>query len=317
MKINSNPFDGIRQAVESGVEKAKETIESKAESVVEKTKDAVNDNGVSAQKLTPESVAKEARSLLDMSGSLTRSKMDKLFDTASQHAPSLKPKEGSLLGDIALGAREGADAGQTSGRNAAVDTHAKGPKGLAGFAGGLIGGISGAIDGFNGHVNGSNSDEIRKEARANGDYAGGVAGQRSMFLDNNAGENATYPEYKEYQANGGTKSYDEWMADTHHYSGTGGHHTIVGGASTPNPNAGNANNNNNNPTTPTPPPANNGGGPVVPIVTGGEGDAGAPEETPPADGNPPVVYGDQDKDYTVYVDTSSVQSDGDAVDDLI
>lgn len=313
MKINSNPFDGIRQTVESEATKAKEQIQSGAE----KAKEFKESNEGCAPKVTPESTLKEARAFLDIAGQANRSKMDKLFD--GNRKPNLEPKEGSLSGDVLVGAREGADAGNKSGRQAAVDTNAVGPHSLAGAAGAIVGGLSGAIDGFNGHQKGASSDQIRKEARANGDYSGGIAGQRAMFLDNSAGENATYPKYKEYQANGGTKSYNEWVADSNYYGGnnSGGGTHAGSSVTTPTPPA------NNNPTpspSPNPPANNNNNAPLTnpwPYATGEETVEDPPEDQH-EDEPPPVIYGDPNKtQQTTYVDTSLMKSDEEAVDDLI
>lgn len=139
-----------------------------------------------------------------------------------------------------------------------------------------------------------------------------------MILDDSPAKRQSYAEYKEYQSNGGTGSYDAWLADHKYSGGYSGGGAVRGGATTSNPGGGNQPINNpqqNNPN--TPPPANNSGAPIVPTA-GGDGEITDP---PPSDSDsndgPIVVTGDPDKNYTVVVDTSLIQSDSDSVDDLI
>jgi hypothetical protein len=227
MKINGNSITGKIQEVAQAV-----TSEAK-----EVAKEAISEVKQGADKFesSMRSVAQDTKGNLQLAGDASRAKLEETILIAKQNKQNavsdinakLQPG-GSVAGNVLYGAREGLDAGKKSGEQAHADTHATGPKFIAAMAGGIVGGISGAIDGYNVGNSGGSAEDIRKEARKDADYSGGVAGSHAMFLDETPGERQDYPKYKEYQANGGTMSYEEWNAEfgAHGHSG-GSTGTIV------------------------------------------------------------------------------------------
>jgi hypothetical protein len=229
MKINGNSIAGKIQEV--------------AQAVTSNSKEVAKEVGKSSQNMTGKiemsmrSVAEDSIDKLQLLGDANRAKLEETLQKAKQDKQNavsdinakLQPG-GSVAGNVLYGSREGFDAGKKSGEQAHTDTHATGPKFIAGMAGGIVGGISGAIDGYNVGNSGGSTEDIRKEARANADYSGGIAGSHAMFLDETPGERADYPRYKQYQANGGKMSYEEWNAEFGaHYSGGGTNGTIIVG----------------------------------------------------------------------------------------
>lgn len=226
MKINGN-------AITAKIQEVAQAVTSEAKEV---TKVAVSEGKQVTEKFesSMRSVAQDAKGNLQLAGDASRARLQETIEKARQDKANavsdinakLQPG-GSVTGNVLYGAREGFDAGKKSGEQAHTDTHATGPKFIAGMAGGIVGGISGAIDGYNVGNSGGSVEDIRKEARANADYSGGIAGSHAMFLDETPGERADYPRYKEYQANGGKMSYEEWNAEFGAHGHSGGHGAIV------------------------------------------------------------------------------------------
>lgn len=110
MKINpGSMLNDIRQTVESEATKVTEAVQDAAQTVSDKAGDAKSAATDAAQ-----GGQQEAKSMLGVLGNATRSKMDQLFDKNPPKAPNFMPKEGSLIGDVLLGASEGSKAGQAS-----------------------------------------------------------------------------------------------------------------------------------------------------------------------------------------------------------
>jgi hypothetical protein len=211
MKINGSSITGkiqeVAQAVTSTANEVTKKVISEGKQVAEKAESSMR------------SVAQDAKGNLQLAGDASRAKLEETIQKAKQDKENavsdinakLQPG-GSVAGNVLYGAREGFDAGKKSGEQAHTDTHATGPKFIAAMAGGIAGGISGAIDGYNVGNSGGSVEDIRREARADADYSGGIAGSHAMFLDETPGERIDYPRYKQYQANGGKMSYEEWNA---------------------------------------------------------------------------------------------------------
>jgi hypothetical protein len=226
MKINGNSIAGkiqeVAQAVTSTANEVTKKVVSEGKQVAERSESSMR------------SVAQDAKGNLQLAGDASRAKLEETIQKAKQDKQKavsninakLQPG-GSVAGNVLYGAREGFDAGKKSGEQAHTDTHAQGPKFIAGMAGGIVGGISGAIDGYNIGNSGGSVEDIRKEARANADYSGGIAGSHAMFLDETPGERQDYPRYKQYQANGGEMSYEDWNAEFGAHHSSGGSGTIV------------------------------------------------------------------------------------------
>ena len=194
MKIDANSVFGR-------IQEAAETVVSKAKDVKEKVESNVKE--IEVQNVATRAAAREMESNLHFSGNNTRTKLDKAMSVLKND-----------VSNAAYGAAEGFDAGKKSGEQAHRDTTAHGPKEIAGLAGGIAGSISGAIDGFNVGKSGGSSEDIRTKARTTAEFTGADAALKSMFLDYTESERLSYGDYKHYQANGGTLSYDDWIIET-------------------------------------------------------------------------------------------------------